>query len=61
MPKWVRQLQRDAVGGTIADLDASPGIPVLTSTQVLAWHALRTLGIERRVLGFGQIFSRPGA
>jgi maleate isomerase len=47
--------------GPIADLEASLGMPVLTSTQVLAWHALRTLGIERRVLGFGQIFGRPGA
>jgi maleate isomerase len=47
--------------GRIADLEAALGIPVLTSTQVLAWHAVRTLGIERRVPGFGQIFSRPGA
>jgi maleate isomerase len=47
--------------GRIVDLEASLGMPVLTSNQVLAWHALRTLGIERRVLGFGQIFGRPGS
>jgi maleate isomerase len=47
--------------GPIADLEASLGMPVLTSNQVLAWHALRTLGIQRRILGFGRIFGRPDA
>jgi maleate cis-trans isomerase len=47
--------------GPIADLEALLGMPVLTSNQVLAWHALRTLGVQRRVLGFGQILARPGA
>jgi maleate isomerase len=45
----------------IAELEASLRMPVLTSSQVVAWYALRALGIERRVSGFGEIFCRPGA
>jgi maleate isomerase len=40
----------------IADLEVTLGMPVITSNQVLAWHALRTLGIERRINGFGRLF-----
>jgi maleate isomerase len=43
--------------GLIADLEASLGIPVITSNQVLVWHALRTLGIEQNVAGFGRLFN----
>jgi maleate isomerase len=42
--------------GLIADLEASLGMPVFTSNQVLAWHALRTLGVGQRVAGFGRLF-----
>ncbi len=42
--------------GLIADLEASLGMPVITSNQVLVWHALRMLGSDRTVTGFGQIF-----
>jgi maleate isomerase len=42
--------------GVIADLEASLGIPVLTSNQVLVWHALHTLGVHQRVEGFGRLF-----
>jgi maleate isomerase len=42
--------------GVIADLEASLGIPVLTSNQVLVWHALHTLEVHQRVEGFGGLF-----
>jgi maleate isomerase len=45
--------------GLIAELEASLGIPVITSNQVLVWHALRALGVEQRVSGFGLLFDRP--
>ena len=41
----------------IAELEASLGMPVITSNQVLVWHALRTLGVRRQVTGFGRIFA----
>jgi maleate cis-trans isomerase len=34
---------------------------VITSNQALVWHALRTLGIDRHIAGFGQLFERTGA
>jgi maleate cis-trans isomerase len=43
--------------GLIVDLEASLGMPVITSNQVLVWHALRTLGIDRPVAGFGRLLS----
>jgi maleate isomerase len=43
-------------GGLIADLEAELGMPVLTSNQVLAWHALRSLEVTTPVAGFGRIF-----
>ncbi|MEA2744007.1 MAG: maleate isomerase [Acetobacteraceae bacterium] len=42
--------------GLIANLEASLGMPVITSNQVLAWHVLRMLGVRQRVSGFGRIF-----
>jgi maleate cis-trans isomerase len=42
--------------GLIADLEASLGIPVITSNQLLVWHALHALGVQRRVEGFGRLF-----
>jgi len=42
--------------GVIEDLEASLGIPVITSNQVLAWHAPRTLGITQPTAGFGRLF-----
>jgi maleate cis-trans isomerase len=42
--------------GVIAELEASLGMPVITSNQVLAWHALRVLGVDQRVAGFGRLF-----
>ena len=44
--------------GLIADMEASLGMPVITSNQVLVWHALRTLGLNDRVSGFGRLFDR---
>jgi maleate isomerase len=42
--------------GLIAELETTLGMPVITSNQVLVWHALRSLGIDRRVSGFGRLF-----
>lgn len=46
--------------GLISSLEASLGIPVITSNQVLVWHALRTLGIGSRVAGFGRLLASRG-
>jgi maleate cis-trans isomerase len=39
----------------IEDLEAALGMPVITSNQVLAWHALRCLGSARKITGFGRL------
>ena len=51
----LHQLHRSAA--LIAPLEASLGIPVITSNQVLVWHALRALGMHRHVNGFGRLLS----
>jgi maleate cis-trans isomerase len=43
--------------GLIAPLEQALGIPVITSNQVLAWHALRRMGVDDPVEGFGRLFS----
>lgn len=45
--------------GLIADLEATLGMPVITSNQVLAWHGLKTLGITQSISGFGWLFDQP--
>lgn len=40
----------------IDELEETLGIPVITSNQALAWHALRLLGNETKVEGFGNLF-----
>ena len=42
--------------GLIADLETELGMPVITSNQVLAWYAMRTLGIRQTTAGFGRLF-----
>jgi maleate isomerase len=44
--------------GLIQDLEAALAMPVITSNQLMVWHALRTLGIRRQVPGFGRIFGQ---
>lgn len=39
--------------GVIEALEAALERPVITSNQTLAWHSLRTLGLDERVAGFG--------
>ncbi|MEE8245821.1 MAG: Asp/Glu racemase [Alphaproteobacteria bacterium] len=39
----------------IAEIEATLAKPVVTSNQALAWHALRLLGDERPVPGFGRL------
>lgn len=33
------------------------GLPVLTSNQSMAWHLLRSSGIDDRIDGYGRLFS----
>ena len=47
--------------GVIETLEESLGIPVITSNQVLAWHALHQLGIADVPRGFGHLFTLAGA
>ncbi len=42
--------------GLIADLEVELRMPVITSNQVMAWHALKSLNVRARVPGFGQLF-----
>ncbi|HVY15467.1 MAG TPA: hypothetical protein VHB27_09570 [Rhodopila sp.] len=44
--------------GLIADLESELRMPVITSNQVMAWHALATMKVGARVPGFGQLFAR---
>ena len=44
--------------GLIADLETALTMPVITSNQVLIWHALRTLGVTQPIRGFGTLFGR---
>nr|WP_280845395.1 aspartate/glutamate racemase family protein [Neoroseomonas nitratireducens] len=41
----------------IAALEAELGLPVITSNQVMAWHALRRCGIADAVPGFGRLMA----
>jgi maleate cis-trans isomerase len=43
--------------GLIAPLEAELGLPVMTSNQVMAWHALRCLGIKDARPGFGRLMA----
>jgi maleate isomerase len=45
--------------GVIEQIEATLGIPVVTSNQALAWYALRRLGIEDDRPGFGRLFAAP--
>ena len=40
----------------IATCEQALGVPVLSSTQVLAWHMLRLAGVDHRPAGFGRLF-----
>ena len=46
--------------GLIEELEAALGMPVLTSNQAMAWHALRQCGIGDAVPGFGRLLTLPG-
>ena len=39
----------------IAELEATLGKPVITSTQATLWHALRLAGVEDRIAGYGRL------
>ena len=40
-------------------LENEIGMPVVTSNQMLAWYALRRLGIASSPPGFGRLFAAP--
>ena len=40
----------------IDDLERDLGRPVVTSNQVAAWHALRSMGIRDQLTGYGRLF-----
>ena len=42
--------------GLIAPLEAELGMPVITSNQVMLWHALRLMGVGGAVAGYGRLF-----
>jgi len=46
--------------GLIQPLEAALAMPVITSNQLIVWHALRTLDVPHPISGFGQIFDRAG-
>ncbi|WP_198369629.1 maleate cis-trans isomerase family protein [Roseomonas rosulenta] len=41
----------------IAPLEAELGMPVVTSNQIMAWHAMRRCGIADAVPGFGHLLT----
>jgi maleate isomerase len=43
--------------GVIQALEEDPGRPVLTSTQVACWRALRLAGARAAVTGYGALFT----
>lgn len=43
----------------IAALEEACGLPVITSNQVMAWHALRRIGLRGGVAGFGRLMTLP--
>jgi len=42
----------------IDNLENVVGKPVITSTQAFLWKMLRTAGVQTRISGYGQLFSR---
>jgi maleate isomerase len=43
------------VVGLIEQIEKSLGLPVITSNQAMAWHALRLAGYDRNLNGFGRL------
>ena len=41
----------------ITEIEATTGLPVLTSNQVLAWHLLKLVGITPKEAAFGRLWS----
>lgn len=44
----------------VDEIEQAVGKPVITSNQAQFWSCLRRAGIRDELVGFGQIFSRPG-
>lgn len=41
----------------VQNLEAELGVPVLTSNQCMFWHALRTVGYNKPIKGYGRLLS----
>ncbi len=48
------------VVGAIADIENDIGKPVATSNQAALWHALRMVGVDDAVPGYGRLLEAPG-
>ncbi len=46
------------VVGNIDPLEKDLGVPVVTSTQAMAWFGLKSLGIKEQVKGYGTLLER---
>jgi maleate isomerase len=56
---WITQASMPSVGA-IADLERDLGVPVISTAQALMWAALRLVGIDDRITGFGRLFDVRG-
>ncbi|WP_162268455.1 hypothetical protein [Bradyrhizobium manausense] len=43
----------------IEELEREIGIPVISSSQAMAWDALRLAGYSRSIEGYGQLLTLP--
>jgi maleate cis-trans isomerase len=48
------------VSGRLAQLETELGVPVISMFTPVLWSALRTLGIETPVAGYGRLLAEPG-
>ena len=53
--------RRERVGSAVDALERRTGKPVVTSNQATIWAALRALGLEHPVRGFGRLLERVAA
>lgn len=46
--------------GAVADIEGEIGKPVVTSNQATLWHALRTVGVDDAIPGYGRLLESTG-
>lgn len=52
---WITGALMPSVGA-IQSLEDDLGVPVITSMQSMAWAALRAVGVNEKIEGFGRLF-----